>query len=100
MAVNFDPANIILYDKGDPIESVRTLAPYIRHLHVKDATRTKEPGTWGAEVPWGDGEVGVASFLSVLDEVGFDGTMAIEREAGDNRLGDIRLAVQRLAQAH
>jgi sugar phosphate isomerase/epimerase len=99
VGVNFDPANMILYDKGDPIEAVRTLAPWIRHLHVKDATRTKEPGTWGAEVPWGDGEVGMAAFLSVLEEIKFDGAMAIEREAGDDRVGDIKVAMERLSAA-
>jgi L-ribulose-5-phosphate 3-epimerase len=99
VGVNFDPANMILYDKGDPIEAVRVLSPWIRHLHVKDALRTKQPGTWGAEVPWGDGEVGIERFLNVLDEVGFDGAMAIEREAGDNRFGDVKLAVERLAAA-
>jgi L-ribulose-5-phosphate 3-epimerase len=99
VGVNFDPANMILYDKGDPIEAVRVLSPWIRHLHVKDATRTKQPGTWGAEVPWGDGQVGVKRFLDVLTEVGFDGAMAIEREAGDNRQGDIKLAIERLAAA-
>jgi L-ribulose-5-phosphate 3-epimerase len=97
VGVNFDPANMILYDKGDPIEAVRVLAPWIRHLHVKDATRTKQPGTWGTEVPWGDGEVGMQRFLGVLEEISFDGAMAIEREAGDNRLGDIKLAVERLS---
>ena len=99
VGVNFDPANMILYDKGDPIEAVRVLSPWIRHLHVKDAIRTKQPGTWGAEVPWGDGQVGVERFLDVLDEVGFDGAMAIEREAGDNRFGDIKLAIERLTAA-
>ncbi len=99
VGVNFDPANMILYDKGDPIEAVRVLSPWIRHLHVKDAIRTKQPGTWGAEVPWGDGQVGIKRFLDVLEEVGFDGAMAIEREAGDNRLGDIKVAIQRLAAA-
>jgi len=99
VGVNFDPANMILYDKGDPIDAVRTLAPWVRHLHVKDALRTQQPGTWGAEVPWGDGQVGIERFLAVLDEVGFDGAMAIEREAGDNRLGDVKLAAQRLAAA-
>jgi L-ribulose-5-phosphate 3-epimerase len=99
VGVNFDPANMILYDKGDPIEAVRVLSPWIRHLHVKDATRTTKPGTWGAEVPWGDGQVGVKRFIDVLDEVGFDGAMAIEREAGDNRFGDIKLAVERLTAA-
>jgi len=96
VAVNFDPANMILYDKGDPIEALRTLAPWIKHLHVKDATRTKEPGTWGAEVPWGDGEVGIERFLDTLGEIGFKGAMAIEREAGDDRPGDIKLAADRL----
>jgi len=96
VGVNFDPANMILYDKGDPIEAVRVLVPWIRHLHVKDALRTKQPGTWGAEVPWGDGAVGVKQFLSVLEEVRFDGAMAIEREAGDDRFGDVKLAIERL----
>jgi sugar phosphate isomerase/epimerase len=99
VGVNFDPANMILYDKGDPIEAVRTLSPWIRHLHVKDALRTTTPGAWGSEVPWGDGQVGIERFLAVLGEVEFKGAMAIEREAGDNRLGDIKLAVQRLKAA-
>ena len=99
VGVNFDPANMILYNKGNPIQAVRTLAPWIRHLHAKDAVRTREPGTWGAEVPWGDGEVGIAEFVKVLDEIGFEGAMAIEREAGDNRFGDIKLAVERLTAA-
>jgi L-ribulose-5-phosphate 3-epimerase len=95
-AVNFDPANMILYDKGDPIEAVRVLAPWVKHIHIKDAIRTKQPGTWGAEVPWGDGEVGPDAFLDVLKEVGFAGVLAIEREAGDDRFGDIKLAAERL----
>jgi len=96
VAVNFDPANMILYDKGDPIRALRLLGPWIKHLHVKDATRTKEPGTWGAEVPWGDGQVGIKKFVSALTDIGFDGAMAIEREAGDDRMADIALAADRL----
>ena len=96
VGVNFDPANMILYDKGDPIDSVRTLGPWIKHIHIKDATRTETPGTWGAEVPWGQGQVGAEAFLNALEEVGFSGTIAIEREAGDDRVGDIKQAVERL----
>jgi len=96
VGVNFDPANMILYDKGDPIEAVRELGSYIQHLHIKDALRTKQTGTWGTEVPWGDGEVGPEAFVKALKEVGFNGVMAIEREAGDDRFGDIKLAVERL----
>ena len=96
IGVNFDPANMILYDKGNPIAAVRILAPWIKHIHIKDALRTKQKGTWGTEVPWGDGEVGADTFLDVLREVDFDGAMAIEREAGENRFADIKLAVARL----
>ncbi len=97
VGVNFDPANMILYDKGDPIEAVKVLGPWIRHIHIKDAVRTKQPGTWGTEVPWGQGDVNTELFLQTLKETGFDGVMAIEREAGDDRFGDIKIAAQSLS---
>jgi sugar phosphate isomerase/epimerase len=50
IGVNFDPANMILYDKGNPIEALRVLGPWIQQVHIKDGNRTKVPGTWGAEV--------------------------------------------------
>ncbi|MBM3852827.1 MAG: sugar phosphate isomerase/epimerase, partial [Verrucomicrobia bacterium] len=59
VGVNFDPANMILYDKGDPIKAVEILGPYIRSVHVKDANRTRVPGTWGEEVPLGQGQVNI-----------------------------------------
>ncbi len=96
--VNFDPANMILYDKGVPAEAIKVLAPHIRHVHIKDATRTLEPGTWGSEVPWGDGEVDAARFLGILREIDYRGAIAIEREAGEDRFGDIRLAAERLVK--
>ena len=96
VGVNFDPANMILYAKGDPVAAAKTLGPWIRHIHVKDALKTKTPGTWGTEVPWGDGEVNQAAFLAALDQVGYKGAFAIEREAGDNRVADIALAAKRL----
>lgn len=96
LGVNFDPANMILYAKGNPVEAVRTLAPWIRHIHVKDAVLTKKPGTWGSEVPWGDGEVDAAKFIAELKAVGYKGNFAIEREGGKDRVGDIALAAKRL----
>ncbi len=98
VAVNFDPANVILYDKGDPAEAARLLAPWIKHVHIKDAIRTDTPGTWGTEVPWDKGQVGGEAFLLVLKEIGFDGAIAVEREAGDKRFADIKSAVESLAR--
>ena len=97
VGVNFDPANMILYDKGDPIEAVQVLAPWVKHIHIKDAIRTQQPGTWGAEVPWGDGQVQPEAFLNALKDIEFEGALAIEREAGDDRFGDVKLAAGRLS---
>ena len=47
LKVNFDPANMLLYDMGDPIRAVEILGPDIRSVHVKDARRPKAAGTVG-----------------------------------------------------
>ncbi len=92
VGINFDPANMLLYDKGDPITSLRTLGPWLRQCHLKDATRTKVPGTWGEEVVLGTGQVDWRAFFRVLRELNFTGDLAIEREAGTRRVADIRTA--------
>jgi sugar phosphate isomerase/epimerase len=92
VGVNFDPANMILYDKGDPIAALQALGPWLKQCHIKDAVKTKTPGTWGEEVPVGAGEVDWPAFLRTLDKLGFQGDLAIEREAGEQRVADIRTA--------
>ena len=96
LVVNFDPANMLLYDKGNPVEAVEVLAPWIKHVHIKDALRTKTPGTWGVEVPWGAGQVSPTEFLKTLKKINFVGALAVEREAGDNRIGDVKTALDAL----
>jgi sugar phosphate isomerase/epimerase len=90
--VNFDPANMLLYGKGDPIEALSVLAPWIRQVHVKDANQTAVPGTWGEEVAVGTGQVDWPAFFSTLARIGFTGDVVIEREAGGQRVADIRTA--------
>ena len=90
--VNFDPANMILYNKGDPVQALRALGPWIVQVHIKDATRTKIPGQWGAEVPTGTGEVNWPAFFAGLKEINFRGNLCIEREAGTQRVADIQTA--------
>ncbi|HOX55388.1 MAG TPA: sugar phosphate isomerase/epimerase family protein [Candidatus Paceibacterota bacterium] len=99
VGVNFDPANMILYDKGNPIEALRLLGPWIRQVHIKDARRTKVPGTWGEEVTVGTGEVDWKAFFGALREVKFGGDCVIEREAGSQRVADIRTAREVVAAA-
>ena len=92
VGVNFDPANMILYDKGDPVAALRTLGPWVKQCHLKDANRTKTPGTWGEEVRLGTGQVDWKGFFRALDAAGFKGDLCIEREAGNQRVADIRAA--------
>jgi sugar phosphate isomerase/epimerase len=89
LGVNFDPANMILYDQGDPIASLRILGPWIRQVHIKDAKRTTVPGTWGQEVVVGTGDVDWPRFFVTLREINFAGNLVIEREAGDERIIDV-----------
>jgi L-ribulose-5-phosphate 3-epimerase len=98
LCVNFDPGNMLLYNKGNPVEAVKILAPWIKQVHAKDALRTKVPGTWGQEMSWGDGEVGTTAFLRALKDIGFQGVLALEREAGESKYQDIKLGVERLSQ--
>jgi len=94
--LNFDPANMILYDKDQPIDAVKRLAPWIKHVHIKDAVRTTTSGTWGAEVTWGEGDVNSFAFLKELEDCGYQGAVAVEREGGQQRVKDIATAVSRL----
>lgn len=97
VGVNFDPANMILYDKDDPIEALQALGPWLKQCHIKDAVKTKQPGTWGVEVPVGTGHVDWRAFFRTLNQLGYQGNLAIEREAGEQRAIDIRTAREYLA---
>ena len=100
LKINFDPANMLLYDMGDPIRAVEILGPDIRSVHVKDALRPKTPGTWGQEVPLGQGEVNIPRFIQTLRSVGYTGPLVVEREVGDQaaRLRDVALGLALLRE--
>jgi sugar phosphate isomerase/epimerase len=79
--VNFDPANMILYGTGEPIEALRQLDNRVRSVHCKDAIWSSRPGIdWGQEVPLGHGDVNIGRYLRTLQEIGYVGPLTIERE--------------------
>jgi sugar phosphate isomerase/epimerase len=100
LRVNFDPANMLLYDKGDPLRAVEILGHGIRSVHVKDARRPTTPGTWGEEVPLGHGQVNIRAFVQTLKKVGYRGPLCIEREVGtqEQRVEDIAHGIRYLRQ--
>lgn len=93
LAVNFDPANMILYGKGSPVKAIDTLKPYIKHIHLKDAKPSQKPGQWGTEVPWSTGNVNSTDFFEKLAEINYTGPLCVEREQGKNRKNDIIYAI-------
>ncbi len=95
LKVNFDPANMLLYNKDDPLRVVEMLAPDIRSVHLKDANRPPRPGVWGEEVPLGRGQTNTAKFVKALVRVGYRGPLCIEREVGSQteRFQDIEHGV-------
>ncbi len=99
VTVNFDPANMILYDMDDPTEALRQLVPHVEQVHVKDAKRTSVKGQWGEEVVVGTGEVDLVAFVRILAEADFDGSYVFEREAGDDRVSDINRGIAALTAA-
>jgi L-ribulose-5-phosphate 3-epimerase len=96
--VNFDGGNMVLYNTGEPIDSLKRLYSKIIDLHIKDAVYTDTPGTWGSEVPVGEGVTDWRAFIRFLAENDFRGNLVIEREAGVERIGDIRKAIAFLSE--
>lgn len=79
--INFDPANMILYGNGEPIEALKKVGKHVRSVHCKDGKWAKNPGQeWGQEMPLGQGDVGFENFLRTLNEIGYTGPLTIERE--------------------
>lgn len=100
VSVNFDPANMLLYDMGDPIRAVEILGPDIGSVHCKDANRPTTPGEWGEEVPLGQGQVNMHAFVQALHRVGYRGPLVIEREVGnqEQRMADCGYGIGVLRQ--
>ncbi|MCA8989010.1 MAG: sugar phosphate isomerase/epimerase [Planctomycetaceae bacterium] len=81
--INFDPANMILYGTGDPIDALRKVGAYVRSVHCKDALWAPEGqrgSSWGREVALGQGDVNIRKYLETLKELGYTGPLTIERE--------------------
>jgi len=97
LRINFDPANLILYGTGDPIEALEIVGPFVVSVHAKDGDwpPRDRPGALGTERPLGAGSVGVERFVAKLKEIGYRGTLNVEREIEDQeqRWRDIREAV-------
>ncbi len=80
LGINFDPANLLLYNMDDPAVLVKELGTLVRHVHCKDGVRPARPGILGEEKRLGEGAVGFAGLLRSLSALGYRGPLTIERE--------------------
>ncbi|MBO4769423.1 MAG: sugar phosphate isomerase/epimerase [Clostridia bacterium] len=111
VAVNLDPANLVMVTGDDPVNAVYNLKRYIVHTHAKDGvmlTRGDPEMIYGVipmpegmknisyydEVPLGEGSVQFHDYLKALEDIGYCGFLTIERECGENPVCDIDNAVQ------
>ena len=109
VAVNLDPANLVMVTGDDPVQAVYNLKDYIVHTHAKDGVMLHEndpeviygivhkdalvTGRGFEEVPLGEGSVPFKEYLAALEDIGFNGFLTIEREVGNDPTGDISKAV-------
>ena len=99
LKINFDPANMILYGTGDPIEALEVVQSHVVSVHCKDGDWPPKtpPGALGTERPLGQGSVGMPRFIAKLKEIGYTNALTIEREVhGDQQRRDILAAIELL----
>ena len=90
LAVNLDPANLILYGKANPVDALDTIGALVRDVHGKDGLYPENGRELGKETPLGAGKVNFPRFIARLRELGYDGPITIEREiSGEEQKRDI-----------
>jgi len=98
LGVNLDPANLILYGKANPVDSLDVFGAYVRSVHAKDGRYPTDPYQLGEEVKIGAGKVNFPLFIQRLSEIGYQGPFIIEREiSGEQQTIDIRAAITYLS---
>ncbi len=98
LGINLDPANLLMYGKGNPLDALEVFGKYVRNLHVKDGMTPTDGLKLGKEVQVGKGMVRFPAFVKRLREIGFDGEFIIEREIaeGEEQKRDILETVANL----
>jgi len=94
--INFDPANLLIYNQEAPMELVEAMGELIVHIHCKDANRPVAGEALGHEVRLGDGQTNFPALFKALHRQGYRGPLTIEREIppGPEELADTKHAIE------
>ena len=91
LGVGLDTANVILYGKANPVDTVDILGPHVRAIHAKDGKWPTDPMELGQEVVIGKGLVNFREVFGKLHAIGYTGAVTIEREtSGPQQIEDVR----------
>ena len=94
LGINLDPANLILYGKGNPVDALDVFGHHVLGIHAKDGVYPVDPMKLGHEVRVGEGKVCFPGFVKRLKEVGYRGAFIIEREiSGEQQIIDIKKTI-------
>lgn len=97
LGINLDPANLILYGMGNPVDALEVFGKYVRGVHAKDGLYPTTGSELGREVPLGQGKVDFPRLVSELKKLGYAGALTIEREvSGPQQIADIKMAIRLL----
>lgn len=89
--VNLDTANLILYDKANPLDALDILGPYVKNTHAKDGLYPTNPRDLGNEVAIPHGKVDFPKIIARLKELNYQGPITIEREiSGPEQIEDVK----------
>lgn len=93
LGINLDPANLLMYGKGNPIDALDVFGAFVCDVHAKDGAYPTDGKNLGKEYPLGEGKVNFPLFVEKLKALGYDGTLIIEREiSGEKQIADIEMA--------
>lgn len=91
LGVNLDTANLILYGKANPVDSLDIIGKYVRNLHTKDGFYPTNGHDLGEMAPLGEGKVDFVKLFTKLKDIGYQTYLTIECElGGQTRIEDVR----------
>jgi len=93
LGINFDPANLLMYGKANPVDALDIIGRYVRGVHAKDGEYPTNGRELGKEKPLGQGCVNFPVLIPKLKKLGYTGALTIEREIrGPQQIEDIKKA--------
>lgn len=90
VGINFDTANLLLYGKANSLDALDVFGQYVMETHIKDGFYPTDGMSLGKQCAVGEGRANIPAIIKKLYELGYTGTLTIEREiTGEQQIKDI-----------